>query len=103
MEEYYIFQTEQKANACINFLNAQQYYPVTGKRKGLLADDKQKTERWAVNPLEMLSGEFAVSRVSLVTLDYVGVSVEDRNGFLAVHGQDIRELAPEDFLTQDLF
>jgi hypothetical protein len=96
--EFYVFQTEQLANACINTLNAQPYYPVRGKVKGQLADDsKQKTERWALEPLEMLTGEWAVPRVPTATLDYVGAPEEDRQGFLAVHGTDIRTLTSDDF------
>jgi len=98
MNEFYIFNTEQKANACINVLNSQPYYPVRGKRNGQEADDsKQKTIRWAEAPRQMITGEWAVPRVPEATLDYVGAPEEERNGFLAVHGTDIRTLTSTDF------
>ena len=98
MQDYYVFQTEQKANACVNVLNAQPYYPVRGKVKGQPADDnKQKTERWVEAPTLMSSGEWAVPRVPTAMLDYVGAPEEDRAGFLAVHGTDIRTLTHADF------
>ena len=96
--EFYIFNTEQKANACINVLNAQPYYPIRGKTNGKPAsDDKQKTERWVTGPMLMTSGEWAVPRVPEATLDHLGVPAEDRHGFLAVHGTDIRTLTSTDF------
>ena len=98
MQEFYVFSTEQEANACINVLNAQPYYPVRGKVKGQPADDtKQKTVRWTDAPMLMLTGEWAVPRVPTAILDYVGAPEEDRQGFLAVHGQDIRTLTSDDF------
>lgn len=98
MAEFYVFQTEGQAQSCINFINAQPYYPVRGQyRGGPAPDNKQKTERWTDAPREMVSGEWAVPRVPEPTLDYVGVPVEDRQAFLQNFGQDIRTLTVSDF------
>lgn len=101
MNEYYCFPTEQKANACVNVLNAQPYYPIRGKTLGRDADaNKQKTEKWVDSPLEMVSGEWAVPRVPTASLDYVGTPELDRQGFLAVHGTDIRQLDGSAFVWE---
>lgn len=97
MSEFYVFQTEQKANACANALNNQPYYPVIGKRKGKLAPDSQKTVRWTDGPMLMTSGEWAVPRPPSAMLDYVGVPEQSRADFRGVYGDDIRELTGADF------
>jgi hypothetical protein len=95
--EYYVFNTAGKAQAAINDINANSAFPVTGKRRGKPAPDKQKTERWADEPLELKSGEFAVPRVPAIFMDELNIPTAARKGFLAKHGQDIRELSTDDF------
>ena len=95
--EYYVFQTEAEAIACINYINATPWFPIIGECKGQPAVESQATVNWIEEPKEMLSGEWAVDRIPETRLDYVGVPQEDRNTFIAAFGQDIRDLDSTDF------
>ena len=49
----------------------------------------------------MLSGEWAVPRIPVARLDFLGVSQSERDEFMAVFGQDIRILTRQDFPEEE--
>ena len=90
--DYYVFQTQVAAQGCINYINSTPWLPITGKINGVPAPNSQKTTSWCNTPKEMISGEWVVPRIPTNILDSLGVAQEDRDAFIAVFGQDIREL-----------
>ena len=102
MGEFYVFDAEQKANACINVLNSAAYFPIVGKRKVKPAPDKQQTIRWCDAPMLMLTGEWAVPRVPSYKLDKHNVPKGERDTFMGVFGGDIRTLTPADFPVEEV-
>lgn len=93
MAEYYVFETEQDAVNCINYINNTDWFPLAGNVQGEPAPEThQKTVAWVLVPFEMLSGEWAVPRIPSTLLDAVNVPQADRDAFLTAFGQDIREL-----------
>ena len=95
--EYYVFATKADADTCLGFINTTSWFPVVGSVNGVPAPQNQKTEKWADEPTEMLSGEWCIPRIPESRLDYLGVSAESRATFLAAFGQDIRTLTHADF------
>jgi hypothetical protein len=97
--EYYVFQAEQAANRCITAVNGSGWFPIIGNNAatGEPQPDKQQTIAWVEVATEMLSGEWAIPRIPQDRLDYLEVSQEDRDAFLAAFGQGIRDLTHEDF------
>jgi len=96
-KEYYVFQTKEESDSCINYINSTPWFPVTGIRNGTPDPAAAQTTCWCTDPREMISGEWAVPRIPENRLDYIGVPQEDRDAFLSVFGQDIRELNRDDF------
>ena len=102
MAEYYTFDTENKAVQCVAAINASPHFPITGKTRGRSKPNAQKTTAWALLPIELVSGRWAVPRVPAPRMDSLGVSVEDRQSFMAVYGKDILELANDALLREDI-
>jgi hypothetical protein len=102
MREYYVFATQQQAQACIDYINSTPWFPITGERNGQPAPDAQATERWAESPLEMISGEWAVPRIPESTLDHLSVPAQTRAAFRLTFGQDIRQLDNTEFVSQEI-
>jgi len=99
MTEYYVFQTKDKADECLAFINSSNFFPIEGRVSGARApEDRQKTTKWAEASMEMNSGEFAIPRVPSNLLDYCSCPQESRDSFLEIYGQDIRTLQPSDFV-----
>ena len=95
--EHYVFPSEVKALACVNYINNTPWFPVVGRVNGAIApEDKQKTTKWVEAHIELLSGEWAVPRVPDSRLNYLSVPQADRAEFLAVFGNDIRTLTISD-------
>jgi hypothetical protein len=99
MAEFYVFNTEAEANDCINAINGTSWFPIVSSCCGELAPGKQQTTKWCEVPREMLNGKYAVQRIPTSRLDFVGVPQAERDAFLALYGQDIRELEATDFVT----
>lgn len=101
--EYYVFSTQAAAQACIDYINGTPWFPIVGRVVGTgeQAPDAQKTEKWADAPQELLSGEFAVSRIPEGRLDELEVPQAARDQFLAAFGQDIRDLQSSDFVQPE--
>mgnify|MGYP000941287672 CR=1 FL=1 len=95
--KYYVFETEVDARACIDYINGTDWFPIIGQKNGVDAPESQATTSWTDLPSEMLSTEWAVPRIPESRLDYLGVTQEERDSFLAVFGTDIRTLTSEDF------
>ena len=62
MADWYRFDTLVKAQACLDIINNNPAFPITGRNAltGELAPDKQKTERWAT-VTECTDGKFGFS------------------------------------------
>lgn len=100
--EYYVFSQKSDADSCLNAINASGWFPVRGNIKGKPApDEAQKTVKWADEPREMTSGEWAIPRIPKNRLDGLGVPQSEQDTFLATYGQDIRDLTSEDFPVVD--
>ena len=99
--EYYVFSTEQDAQDCINYINSTPWFPIVGCVNGIPVPDSQQTTSWCDVPVEMLSGDWAVPRIPESRLDSIGVPQVDRDSFLAVYGQDIRDLCSSDFPVEE--
>lgn len=97
MKEYYVFTTKGEADTCLAQINGSGWFPIVGKVAGTPAPQNTKTEKWALAPSELLTGEWAVPRVPTDKLDLMGVPQEDRDAFLAAFGKDIRILSSADF------
>jgi len=96
--EFYVFQTEAEANACIFGINASGVFPIAGKTNGVSVLGKTQTTCWVKKARELpATGEWAIPRIPESRLDGMGVLQENRDAFLASFGQDIRELASIDF------
>jgi hypothetical protein len=95
--EYYVFATQEQAQACIDYINGTPWFPIVSKRNGVPDPTAQKTTCWCKDAAETVSGEWAVPRIPTIRLDAIGVPQEDRDAFMAVFGQDIRELTSSDF------
>ena len=95
--EYYVFATQEEADACVTFINNTPWFPIVGRRKGMPDPLACRTTKWCEGPSELTSGEWAVPRIPESRLDYVGVPQEDRDNFMVAFGQDIRELTSADF------
>jgi hypothetical protein len=95
--EYYVFADEATANQCIGAINGTDWFPIVGNRNGVPDPTAQQTTCWCEAGQEMKSGEWAVPKIPDARLDYVGVPQEEREAFLAVFGQDIRDLTADDF------
>jgi hypothetical protein len=100
--EYYIYQTEVDANACITYINSTDWFPLIGNVNSTPSPENQMTTAWCTEANETISGEWAVPRVPTSRLDFLGVSQDDRDQFLAAFGQDIRELDSTDFPVEVL-
>ena len=98
MSEYYVFANQTDADACIAFINNTPWFPLVGNKNGVLNPNAQKTTCWCTESKEMVSGEYAVPRIPNSRLDLIGVPQGDRDGFMSVFGQDIRELTMDDFV-----
>jgi len=96
--ECYVFPTQAAAQACVDFINSTSWFPVIGNREGKPDPDAQKTEKWMDAPLELLTGEWAVTAIPQARLDAVGVPQQTRDEFISGFGQDIRELSSEDIV-----
>ena len=112
MNEYYIYQTLEAANAGLSAIN--NFLPVVGFRKGVPAPERAQTTKWVNEPILMLSGEYAIPRIPTSRLDnagepvqidgvwtYPGIPEQERIDFITAHGQDIRELTEEDFPVEE--
>ena len=100
--EFYVFQTEAEANACIFGINASGVFPIAGKTNGVSVLGKTQTTCWVKKARELpATGEWAIPRIPESRLDYIGVPEENRDAFLSVFGQDIRSLSYSDFTTVD--
>lgn len=97
MNDYYVFQTKPEADACIAAINGTKWFPVIGKVNGVPAPDNAMTLRWQPEPLEMLSGEWAVPRIPDKRLNALKITSATRKAFMAVFGKDVRTLTKEDF------
>lgn len=95
--ECYVHPTETESDNCITAINNSGWFPIVGNRNGTPDPTAQPTTCWCEKGHEMLSGEWAVPRIPEARLDYIGVPQEERDAFLAAHGQDIRDLTSEDF------
>ena len=94
--EYYVFETKNEAESCIDAINGSGWFPIIGKRNGVPDPTAQATTCWVESATEMTSGEWAIPRIPESRLDGMGVLQENRDAFLASFGQDIRELASID-------
>jgi hypothetical protein len=103
-KEYYVFQPNEsgKATGCVNATNNPSYYPIVGKKRGILNPSAQQTEKWCDAYLTMKTGELAVERVPKVWLDLVDVPHSERDEFLHAFGDDIRTLSDGDFPQYDV-
>jgi hypothetical protein len=97
MAEYYVFPNEIASQACVDYINNTPWFPIVGCVNGVPAPQNAKTIKWCDSGTEMASGEWAVPRVPETRLDALGVPQEDRDSFIAVFGQDIRDLSSVDF------
>jgi hypothetical protein len=95
--EYYVFPTQAEAQDGIDAINNSGWFPIVGKRNGVPDPTAQATTCWVESATEMTSGEWAIQRIPEPRLDYLDVSQENRDNFLAAFGQDIRELTSADF------
>ncbi len=95
--EYYVFQTEEQANACLAAINGSGWFPIVGFKNGDPAPNSQVTDKWVNRFKVMNTGEFVIKRIPESRLDFIGVPSEQRAAFLAAFGQDIRDLESSDF------
>lgn len=95
--EYYVFATQAEADACVAAINGTNWFPIVGNRAGVPDPSACQTTKWCDGPTEMLSGEWAVPRIPTSRMDYLEVPQAERDAFLAVYGQDIRDLGVADF------
>ena len=106
--EYYVYTTLEEANAAL--INIDDFLPIVGLKDGVPAPLCAQTVTWVDAPLLMLSGEYAIPRISQDRLDnagelihadgvwgYVGITAQEVSDFMAAHGQDIRELTSDAF------
>lgn len=106
--EYYVYTTLEEANAALIYIDS--FLPVVGLKDGVPAPLCAQTVAWIDEPLIMLSGEYAIPRISQDRLDnageliqadgvwdYSGIATQERIDFVAAHGQDIRELTSDAF------
>jgi hypothetical protein len=99
MIECYAFNSQAAAQAALDNINGQSYFPIRGKNRGVDAsDDKAKTVTWQDAPWELVSGGWVVKRVPTTQLDFVGVSSGARASFLAAFGQNVRNVAIADII-----
>jgi len=72
--DYYVFNTENKANAALNYINAKSIFPITGKnaRTGRMAHNKAKTLRWADAPWQRADGTWVFPRIP----DYIRATLD---------------------------
>ena len=106
MNEYYVYPTIEAANAALVVIDG--FLPVEALRDGVKVPHATK---WVKEPKLMLSGEYAINRISNERLDnagqllevhegewrYTGIPQQDRIDFITAHGQDIRPLEASDF------
>lgn len=95
--DYYVFATQAEADACIAAINGTNWFPLVGEVNGVPAPQNQQTTKWCDSCMCMLSGDFAVPRITTDKLDFLGVTQGERDAFLAAFGQDIRTLTDADF------
>ena len=86
MMEYYVFQTEDEAQVCIDAINGTAWFPIDSVR------GDQNTTCWVKSPRQMTSGEWVVPRIPESRMDYLDVPQTERDTFIDVFGQDIRQL-----------
>ncbi len=115
MKEFYIYPTQEAAQAALDNLNS--WPDITGLKKGQPQPDCQKTLVWADNILPMVSGEYAVPRVTpqfltscggleqdIVTQEWrhMPVSHETINEFLSNYApSEIRTVSLEEFIRDE--
>jgi hypothetical protein len=93
MQEYYVFQTEAEAQACLDYINGSDWFPIVGSINGVPQPNKQTTTKW-VEAVEEIGDVWCVPRIHASRLDALGVSGDTRDQFIAAFGQDIRSLQP---------
>jgi hypothetical protein len=110
--EYYTYATQELANTALAVINA--FMPIVGLKQGEPAPTSAQTTSWMTEPTLMLSGEYAIQRISAARLDncgeltevdgawtYAGVPMQDRIDFITDHGSDIRTLTSVDFPSSE--
>lgn len=98
MKEFYTFPTIAKAQACIDDINSNPVFPITGTVNGKPAPDHhQKTLRWCDYAKELSVGGYAVPRIPTQDLDKLQLPEQARAQFIKKHGQNIRQLNGSDF------
>ena len=100
--DHYVFSTESEAVACLEFINSAPWLPLTGKIKGRKAPEtKQQTKSWAIVPVKLITGEWAIRRLPSKVLDYAGVPDNERSDFLSAFKPEVRELKASDLLQDE--
>ena len=85
----HVFKSQEIAKACIAYINGASWFPIVGNVSGKPAPDKQKTERWMNEPLEMITGEWAVVCIPEIRMEAAGVPEEDREKYLVAFDEDV--------------
>jgi hypothetical protein len=93
MKDFYCFNTESEAIDCINAINGMSYFPLKVGTGQMI--------KWSNTPLVLKSSGYAVPRIPESLLNYAKIPQEDRESFLSVYGQDIRQLSPTDFVIEE--
>ena len=93
MRDYYVFDDEAEAIACLDFINTSAWFPITGTYRGLPATKKQRqTTTWVRELTVMANGNWAIPRIPESKLDAIGVSQAERDLFMSYFGDSIQTL-----------
>ena len=92
---YYTFEDKVIADQCLATIHSNDVFPIIN------SEDKQSTTKWAEEPLEMLTGSWAVPKIPDERLDTMNMPTEQRQLFLMLFGQDILDLTYDDFIHNE--
>ena len=94
--EYYVFETEGQAQACLDYINNSDWFPIAGTNGSI------GTTKWAEAIQELPDGRFAFPRIPSNRLDFIGVSVQSREAFLHAFNPSIEALTIEALTIKEL-
>jgi hypothetical protein len=93
--DFYTFDTEEKANECLNFINNSEWFPITPK------EGKTGTEKWAQSITRFIDGRYGVLRIPEARLLTINVPKTNSDYFLLLYGQNIQSKQGSDIIIEE--
>lgn len=100
MAEYFVFENRTDAVNCIDRINNSSFFPIRVEKDGKQEPEKYNTIKWAEEPIELETGEFAVKKPTDAFFNHVKESLQNRQIFIRDMQKNkmrISELKNDDF------